>query len=78
MKKFPHNAIRRSTLSNRVAKGVTAVVGTAMFAPAAFAGALADAATGGMDKAELLLIGAAILGLCGVVAMIKAGKRTTN
>lgn len=49
-----------------------------MFAPAAFAGALADAATGGMDKAELLLIGAAILGLCGVVAMIKAGKRTTN
>jgi hypothetical protein len=47
-------------------------------APAAFAGELAEAATSGMDKSELTLIGVAVMALCGVVALIRAGRRASG
>ncbi|WP_312704148.1 hypothetical protein [Stenotrophomonas lactitubi] len=55
-----------------------AVASTAMVAAPAFAGELASAATEGMDKAELTLIGVAVLTLCGVVALIKKGQRASG
>jgi hypothetical protein len=58
-----------------IATGGAAFAFAAMVAPPASAGVLADAATAAMDNAELILIGVAVLTLCGVVAMIRAGKR---
>ncbi len=55
-----------------------AIASTAMVAAPAFAGDLATAATEGMDKAELTLIGVAVLTLCGVVALIKKGQRASG
>ncbi|MEN5260262.1 hypothetical protein [Stenotrophomonas hibiscicola] len=55
-----------------------AIASTAMVAAPAFAGDLATAATEGMDKGELMLIGAAVLTLCGVVALIKKGQRASG
>lgn len=54
------------------------IASTAMVAAPAFAGDLATAATEGMDKGELMLIGAAVLTLCGVVALIKKGQRASG
>ncbi|MDY0955684.1 MAG: hypothetical protein ACN6RH_07380 [Stenotrophomonas rhizophila] len=61
-----------------VATKAAAVVTTAMVAAPAFAGDLATAASEGMDKAELYLIGAAVLTLCGVVVLIKKGQRASG
>lgn len=55
-----------------------AIASTALVAAPAFAGELATAATEGMDKGELMLIGAAVLTLCGVVALIKKGQRASG
>jgi len=55
-----------------------AVVTTALVSAPVFAGPLAEAATGGMDIAELSLIGAAVLGMCGVVALIRAGRKASG
>jgi len=55
-----------------------AIASTALVAAPAFAGDLATAATEGMDKGELMLIGAAVLTLCGVVALIKKGQRASG
>lgn len=54
------------------------VASIAMVAAPAFAGELATAATEGMDKGELTLIGVAVLTLCGVVALIKKGQRASG
>ena len=62
----------------KIAGRVVAVASTALVAAPAFAGDLATAATEGMDKAELALIGAAVLTLCGVVALIRAGRRASG
>jgi hypothetical protein len=62
---------------NKIATGVTGV--TALVAAgAASAGELADAAVGSMDKTELVAIGVGVLILCGVVTIVKMGKRTTG
>lgn len=61
--------------AKQIATGATAFAVTAMASAPAFAGDLASAATDGMDKAELLLIGAAVLTLCGVIALIRSGKK---
>lgn len=58
----------------KVAAGVAAMT----VAGAASAGELAAAATGGMDKAELTLIGVAVLAVCGLIFLIKSGKRTAT
>jgi len=55
-----------------------AIASTALVAAPAFAGELATAATEGMDKGELTLIGVAVLTLCGVVALIKKGQRASG
>lgn len=62
----------------KIGMKAAAIVSTAMVAAPAFAGELATAATEGMDKAELYLIGAAVLTLCGVVALIKKGQRASG
>lgn len=67
MKKF-------KTFAGRAAAVTTA----ALVAAPAFAGELATAASDGMDKAELILIGVAVLTLCGVVALIRAGRRASG
>jgi hypothetical protein len=61
--------------AKQIATGATAFAVTAMASAPAFAGDLAEGATSGMDKAELMLIGVAILTLCGVIALIRAGKK---
>lgn len=59
----------------KITGGVSAFALTAMVAGQAHAGALADAITGGLDEAELMLIGAAVLTLTGIVVLIrKSGK----
>ena len=60
--------------AKQIAQGASALALTAMVAPA-FAGELASAVTEGIDKAELMLIGAAVLALAGVIALIRAGKK---
>ncbi|MBH1744315.1 hypothetical protein I5V28_00510 [Stenotrophomonas maltophilia] len=57
---------------------VSAIGMTALASAPAFAGELASAATEGMDKAELILIGVAVLSLCGVIALIRAGRRASS
>ena len=64
--------------AKQIASGASALAVTALVSAPAFAGDLATVATDGMDKAELLLIGAAALVLCGVVALIRAGKRASG
>ncbi|MGG4627414.1 hypothetical protein ACLPGS_00345 [Stenotrophomonas maltophilia] len=57
---------------------VSAIGMTALASAPAFAGELASAATDGMDKAELILIGVAVLSLSGVIALIRAGRRASS
>lgn len=57
---------------------VSAIGMTALASAPAFAGELASAATEGMDKAELILIGVAVLSLSGVIALIRAGRRASS
>ncbi|MGH8040317.1 MAG: hypothetical protein ACRES5_08515 [Pseudomonas sp.] len=61
-----------------IATKATAVVTTAMVAAPAFAGDLADAVTQSAEPAELTLIGVAVLTLCGVILMIRSGKRAAS
>lgn len=58
----------------KIGAGVAAVA----TAGAASAGELATAVTDGLDKGELTLIGVGVLTLCGVVALIKSGKRAAS
>lgn len=51
---------------------------TAVMTGPAFAGPLAEAASSEMDKGELALVGAAVLTLCGVVALIRAGRKASG
>lgn len=64
-------------IRNKVA-GAAAVATAALYAGAASAGPLADAASEGMDNAELYLIGAAVLTLSGVVVLIRKGQRAAG
>ncbi len=59
-------------------KKAAAVVTTAMVAAPAFAGELGEAATEAMDKSELYIIGAAVMTLCGVVAIIRSSRRASG
>jgi hypothetical protein len=61
-----------------VATKAAAVATSAMVAAPAFAGELATAATEGMDKAELYLIGAAVLTRSGVVVLIRKSQRASG
>lgn len=61
-----------------IVTGASAFAITAMATAPAFAGDLATAATESMDKGELMLIGVAVLTLCGVIALIRAGKRAAS
>lgn len=69
----------RKSFRSKVAN-VGAVVGLAMFSAAASAGELASAFTteATTAKAELMLIGAAVLGVCAVIFLINSGKRTAK
>lgn len=58
----------------KIVAGTVAMVA----APAAFAGELATAVTGELDKAELTLIGVGVLALAGVVALIRAGRKSAG
>jgi len=50
----------------------------ALVAGNAFAGDLATAATGAMEPAELTLIGIGVMGLVGIVVLIKQGSRAAG
>lgn len=63
---------------HKIGLKAAAIASTALVAAPAFAGELATAATEGMDKGELTLIGVAVLTLCGVVALIKKGQRASG
>lgn len=67
----------RSKVRN-VSIKAAAVVTTAMVSVPAFAGPLAQAATDGMDMAELGLIGAAVLAMAGLIALIRAGRKASG
>lgn len=58
----------------KLAAGVTAMTVAGM----ANAGALADAVTGGVDTAELLLIGAIVLTCSGIILLIRSGKKASG
>ncbi|MEI2455340.1 hypothetical protein [Lysobacter firmicutimachus] len=64
-------------IATRVKQGLTALSLTA-FAAAANAGAMAEAVSSGVDKPELLLIGGIVLGIAGIVLMVRSGKRVAN
>ncbi|WP_064749618.1 hypothetical protein [Lysobacter antibioticus] len=64
-------------IATRVKQGLTALSLTA-FAAAANAGAMSEAVSGGVDKAELLLIGVVVLTISGVVLMVRSGKRVAS
>lgn len=67
-------------LKNVGAMSLTAVTGLALSAQAAFAGDLADAVTAEIAtaKTELMLIGVAVLGIAGVLLLIRSAKRGTG
>lgn len=52
------------------------VAATALVAGNAHAGTLADAFLEGVDKVELTLIGAAVLGVVGIIFLISQARRT--
>ncbi|MCW4455543.1 hypothetical protein OK348_12175 [Flavobacterium sp. MXW15] len=56
----------------------SAFAATAMLSAPAFAGELADAVTDGVDRAELMLIGVAVLTVAGLIFMIRSGKKAAN
>lgn len=64
-------------LRTKFAQGV-GVVAAMTAAGAASAGDLATAVTSGIDSAELMLIGVAVLTVSGVIFLIKSGKRTAT
>ena len=67
----------RSKVRN-VSIKAAAVVTTALVSVPAFAGPMAEAATDGMDVAELGLIGVAVLTMAGVIALIRAGRKAAG
>lgn len=71
--------MNKKNLRNKLA-GLSAVAFTAMASAPAFAqsGLDAGAATSEMDKTILYAIGVVVLGISGVVAMIKAGRRASG
>lgn len=58
-------------------RGLAAVASTA-FVAAANAGVYADAVTDGIDPAEVTLIGVAVLGVVGIIYLIKSGRRAAS
>ncbi len=56
----------------------SAVAMTAAMSGPAFAGELAGAVTDGIDKGEITLIGVAVLGLAGLIALIRAGRKAAG
>jgi hypothetical protein len=73
-----NKSINLRSKARNVSIKAAAVVSTAMVSVPAFAGELANAATEGMDKTELGLIGAAVLAMCGLVALIRAGRKASG
>jgi len=63
-----------------VAARTGAVVGGALVAAPAFAGDLADAVTAeiAIAKGEILLVGAAVMGIVGALLLIRSVKRAAN
>ncbi|PJJ98280.1 hypothetical protein CO615_09760 [Lysobacteraceae bacterium NML75-0749] len=62
---------------NRKMAAAGAMLTTAAMAPQfAFAGELATAFEGGVDKAELSAIGVVVLAVCGIVFLIRSARRT--
>lgn len=74
MQKFNNVAAKAKSIGSKAA----AVAATALVAGNAFAGDLATAATGAMDPAELTLIGIGVMGLVGIVVLIKKGSRAAG
>jgi len=70
-----HNAVSR--LRNAGSK-VVAGAAVALTSASAFAGDLSDAVTTGVDKTELTAIGAVVLGLAGIILLIRSGKRAAS
>ncbi len=71
--------VTRSNLAHR-ARQIGAGLAASAFAFAAQAGELADAVTGELAtaKAEIMLIGAAVLTVAGVILLIRSGKKAAN
>ncbi|MCF7220398.1 hypothetical protein [Marilutibacter chinensis] len=69
--------MQNKTFTTR-AKAIVAGGAAAVAAGAANAGALADAITAGLDSAELMLIGAGVLTLTGIVVLIKKSGRAAG
>lgn len=69
-----------TTKTRHLGKKASLALTTALAAGMANAGPLADAFTGEADsaKAEILLIGAAIMIVCGVIFFIRSGKKAAN
>lgn len=75
MKKI--NVAKKFNLRSKLAAASAVAMTAAMTGPA-FAGELAEAATSGMDKSELMLIGVAVLAVSGVIFLIRAGRKTAG
>jgi len=69
--------MKKFKIRNKLAAASAFAMTVAMTGPA-FAGELADAATAGMDPAEVTAIGVAVLTVCAVIFMIRSGKRVSN
>lgn len=60
--------------AGKVAAGATALVVSGV----ASAGELSEAVSGGVDKTELTAIGVIVLGVSGIILLIRSGKKTAN
>lgn len=70
-----HNVVSR--LRNAGSK-VVAGASVALTSASAFAGDLSEAVAGGVDKTELTAIGVIVLGIAGVILLIRSGKRAAS
>ena len=70
-----HNAVSR--LRNAVSK-VVAGAAVALTSASAFAGDLSQAVADGVDKTELTAIGVIVLGISGVILLIRSGKKAAT
>lgn len=70
-----HNAVSR--LRNAGSK-VVAGAAVALTSASAFAGDLSEAVSAGVDKTELTAIGVIVLGIAGVILLIRSGKKAAT
>lgn len=77
MKQFLRNTRNSKSFAAKLLAGASALA----LAPAAFAqtsSGLAAAVTSNVDTAELIAIGVVVLGISGIVLMVRSGKKTAT